>query len=269
MTQRDHRIQTQVDIYQGRGLPGYDARPNQPSIVERSKSGEVLRPGWAVKFNRTDREWYLVNDSEGTVHAVVTDVTAARGGTPADPALGDYITVNQPNGNPVDNVYYGTDGTAALNNVNSIPANTEFRYVQQAAGDANRRWVRTSAGSQVGAAGQYAVPHGSDRALAEGVLFFHPNVVPKTAYSIPSGSQSPDYVEYASGQTIHVMQFLGCIFGVAGAALRYKDEIEYDAANHRWILAPTTARAGRRARFVCEDREVSSGELVAVRIWGF
>ena len=64
------------------------------------------------------------------------------------------------------------------------------------------------------------------------------------------------------------MQLLGSCFGVAGAAMKYRDELEFDTDNLRWIKAPAPARTGRRTIFYCEDREISSGQLVAVRVWG-
>ena len=273
MTQ-DHRIQPVFSTYQGKGLPGYDARPSQPSIVISDyTAGEALRPGYAVKFVQSDQQWYLTDDSEGTIHDIA-DVTSSSDINTliGNAALGDYFSL--PSGyataDPANGIFYNTNGSSALNAANSLAAATSptaaFRLVVQSA-TANRL-VLVDTGSSVGAAGQRAIPHGSDRANAEGIVYFHPNVVPKTASAFPTGANSRDYIEYDEDKKVHVMRILGCCYGVAGESLRGLQEVEYAHHTQRWVAAPSTSRSNRRAVFTCEERSVVAGELVAIRILG-
>ena len=172
MAGTDQRIQPEFLTYQGRGLPGYDARPVQPSVVERGRAGEAMRPGYGVKFDYSDQKWYLPNDSDGPL-TTVSALLAAN--LPDSPDLGDYLLLDTAEDNAVDNRLYDTNGTTALNG--AIAADTEFRYVAQAAN--TNRWVKVSNESSVGADGQKAVSRYSDRANVEGICLLPPERCPE------------------------------------------------------------------------------------------
>ena len=251
-------IQFEYERYQGKPPPGTLARPHQPKIIERGLSGEIMRPGWAVKFDYGDQKWYLPDDSEGALQSKA-DANAA----PTSTTLGDYAVITAVDASILATTYYDTDGTTALT---ATKANDNFRYVQQAAN--TNRWVRVSDASTVGANGQKAVPRHSDRANIEGILFNDPNALPKTAAAIPAGSNFAEYAEYEADVRIQVVK-LGAVYVLGGAVLKLKDRVEFDPGdNKNWVKSPSTPRSNLRTTLEVLETTTASGQISAVRAWG-
>lgn len=107
----------------------------------------------------------------------------------------------------------------------------------------------------------------ADRANVEGIVVIDQRVLPATGSSVPTGSNSPDYIEYADGDTIYVCRFIGTIAVLLGEAVEYNDLIEFDQTGNDWVKEPSTARTGQRARIRAAEAG-ANGSIIAADIWG-
>ena len=117
--------------------------------------------------------------------------------------------------------------------------------------------------------GAAAVTDAAQQELAFGIATYFPGRVAEILSSIPSGANSPNYVQYKDGELMPVL-VMGTVWLLAGAALEYGTQIVQHATDRDWVVGtnaqPSNLNTLLKAPVHCVDTAVTDASVFMARI---